>query len=105
MSRIASGRERLAVLLGEEEARPAVVLARARALERHHLPERLGAVADQHVLLAATELAEVRSRKVDAAPLRVLGHVAQDVGQLEGEAELDRVLPGRRVAVAEDLDA
>src|SRR5207245_9014176 len=56
------GRERLAVLLGEEEARPAVVLARARALEGHHLPERLGAAAGPHVLLAAAVAPQVRGR-------------------------------------------
>src|SRR5438046_9401074 len=59
------GRERLPVLLGEEETRPAVVLARARALEGHHLPERLGAVADQHGLLAAPDTAQVGTRAGD----------------------------------------
>src|SRR5213078_3802805 len=41
-------RERLPILLRDEEARAAVVLARTRALERHHLAERLRAVADEH---------------------------------------------------------
>src|SRR5262245_10423690 len=99
------GRERLPVLLGDQEARPPVVLACARALERHHLPERRRAVADEHVLLAAAEAAEVRTREIDASPACVLGDVAQDVRQLEGEPELGRVLPCRGVPVAEDLDA
>src|SRR5579862_2670289 len=98
-------RERLAILLGEEEARAPVVLACARALERHHLAERLRAVTDEHVLLAAPEAAEVGARQVDATAARVLRDVAQDVRQLEREPELDRVLARRRALVAEDLDA
>src|SRR5207249_3320067 len=56
-------------------------------------------------LLAALEPAEVRAREVDTTAERVLGHVAQDVRQLEGEPELDRVLARGGVPVAEDLDA
>src|SRR5262245_18861750 len=79
------GGERLPVLLPDQEARPPVVPARARALERHHLAERRRAVADEHVLLAAAEAAKVGAREIDAPPARVLGDVAQDVRQLEGE--------------------
>src|SRR4030095_6654001 len=96
--------QRRPILLGEEEARAAVVLTRARALERHHLAEALGEAAREQVLLRDAEAAEVLARQVDASPRRVLGHVAEDVRQLEGEPELDRVLARRGILVAEDLD-
>jgi hypothetical protein len=37
--------------------------------------------------------------------LQIAAHVAQDVGELQGDTEVDRVLPRRRLAVAEDVEA
>jgi hypothetical protein len=41
-------------------------------------------------------------RKVDAAGLGVFEHIARDVRELHGDAEVDRVTPGARVADAEN---
>src|SRR5581483_9399388 len=99
------GRERAAVLLGEREARPPVVFPGTRALEGHHPAEGLGAAAGEHVGLGAAEATEVLLRQVDAAARGVLGDVAQDVGELEGQPEVHRIVARRGVRVAEDLDA
>ena len=52
--------------------------------------------------LAAGQLGE---GQINAPALGVGADVPQDVGQLEGLAEVDRVVAAGRVAVAEDLDA
>ena len=80
------------------------MLARPRALERHDAAESVGAVAREHVVLPASETPEVLARQVDAAAPPVLGDIAQDVRELEGEPEMHRVLASRRILVAEDLD-
>src|SRR5204862_5389543 len=97
-------RERRPVLLGEQEPGAPVVLARPRALERHDAAESVGTVAREHVVLPASETPEVLARQVDAAAPPVLGDIAQDVRELEGEPEMHRVLASRRILVAEDPD-
>ena len=80
-----------------------VVLARARGLEREqrlHLG-RADAVARVQRLRAEipfgdAEAREIVERQVDAAAREVAGDVAQDVGQLQRDAEIDRVLLARR---------
>ena len=49
------------------------------------------------------ETLEFVGRQVDAAAARILADVANDVGELEGEAEIVGVLQGAPVFVAEDL--
>ena len=44
-------------------------------------------------------------RQVEAAARQIGRHVAQDVGQLEGQAQFLGVAAGARILVAEDLDA
>ncbi len=55
-------------------------------------------------LLRVAEALEFFQRKVDAVAGEVFLDVPQDVGELHGEAEVDGVFPGFRVAVAEYLE-
>ncbi len=48
---------------------------------------------------------EIFQRKIDAIAARILCHVAQNVGELEGDARLFGQLLGARIGVAEDPDA
>ena len=57
------------------------------------------------VVFAAAVGTEILLRNVDATLLEIAPHVAQDVGQLQGDAEVDRVLLRRRLAAAEDVEA
>src|ERR1041384_5795660 len=56
---------------------------------------RVGEVRGRHV-----EALELVHRQVDAVLARVLAHVADDVGELEGDAEVARVLEGPRATSA-----
>src|SRR4030095_12266871 len=101
--------------LGREEAprvarrkrgpRALVVLAGARGLEGHEIHELRGVAALGQVLGGHSEAAQVGLGQVDAPDARVRVHVAQDVGELQGDAQVHRVLPRARIGVAEDLDA
>ncbi len=48
---------------------------------------------------------EIFEGKIDAAALEIFTNVAQDVGELEGDAGFLRELFGAQVGVAEDADA
>ena len=49
------------------------------------------------------EALQVLLREVDASAARILADVADDVGQLECDAQVARIAPGRRIGVTEDL--
>ena len=49
------------------------------------------------------ELLQFIQRQVDAAAPRIFADVADDVGELEGDAQVVRVLQGLAVGVAENL--
>ena len=82
-----------------------VVAARASRLSRHHLDESRRVAASGEVVRAHVELPQVFLGQVHAAGPRIDLHVAQDVGELQRDAEVHCVVPRARVAVAEDLDA
>ena len=66
----------------------------------------LGAVAQGGQVFDADAVAvELVEGEIDAAALGVFAHVAQDVGELEGEAGFFGELFGAGVGVAEDADA
>ena len=57
------------------------------------------------IVFAAAVGAQILLRNIDATLLEITPHVAQDVGELQGDAEIDRVLLRRRLAAAEDVEA
>src|SRR5262245_12440171 len=98
-------RERATILGSEGSPRAQVVGACASALERHQRTHTCGVPAGEQLLLVAAEVSQVLERKVDAAAGAVLAHVAQDVGELERDAEVARIVRGGGMPAAEDLDA
>src|SRR6267378_6989820 len=79
----------------------------AGGLECEQLAQRRWRVATrrrQKLGFADPEAGEIFLRQVDTAPDRVVGDVPQDVGELQGQPQLYRVLPRPRVRVLEDLD-
>jgi hypothetical protein len=54
---------------------------------------------------AAAEAAQFVLRQVDAAVIEVGLHVAHDVGELQGDPEVHRVVAPARMAAAEDVQA
>ncbi len=44
------------------------------------------------IVFAAAVGTEILLRNIDAALLEIAPHIAQDVGELQGDAEIDRVL-------------
>src|SRR5262245_79510 len=99
------GRERTAILGREGPARAQVVGASPTALERHQRAHSWGVAAGEELLLVAAEVPQILERQVDAAAGAVLAHVAQDVGELERDAEVVRIVHGGGMPAAEDLDA
>ena len=83
----------------------AVVRVRAVGLEAHQPDERRRVPPAGELVLRVPEPPDLVERQVDAAPLGVRAEVAHDVRQLERDAQVDRVVPGPGVRVAEDLDA
>ena len=82
-----------------------VVRVRAVGLEAHQPDERRRVPPVDELVLGVPEPPDLVERQVDAAPLGVRAEVAHDVRQLERDSQVDRVVPGPRVRVAEDLDA
>ena len=82
-----------------------VILACARRLCRHQLDES-GRIAPRgEILRADVEAAQILLGQVDAPRTRVDLDVAQDIRELQRDAEVHRVIAGAGIAVAEDLDA
>ncbi len=65
----------------------------------------LGVVADfaLEVVNGVAEALEIFQGEVDAVSAEVFLDVPEDVGELHGEAEVDGVIPGPGVTVAENL--
>src|SRR5262249_52206912 len=99
------GRERDAILGRERRRSSQIVSACPATLESHQGSDASRVVAAEDVVLAAVEAPQVLERQIDAAAAAVLRDVAQYVGELKGDAEVDRVVARARVAMAEDLDA
>ena len=57
------------------------------------------------IRFGAPEAPQVLQRQVDAASGQIVPHVANDVGQLQGQPEVDGVLPRLGAATPENLDA
>src|SRR6266568_1745920 len=74
----------------------------ALGLELHQPGEVLGVAPVQDVRGGDLELPELVHREIDAALARVFAHVADDVGELEREAEPLGVVERPWIAVAED---
>ena len=77
---------------GRAVDRAPVEVARALALERDQPPHRIGHPAGRQILDRAAGGREVLERQVDAAALEVVLDVAEDVGQLQRDAEVQRVV-------------
>ncbi len=50
------------------------------------------------------EVRQVLERQIDAAARRIFAHVANYIGQLEGDAELFRIDSRGLIAIAENLN-
>ena len=82
-----------------------IKIARACALERHQAAHRFGHDAFRQIVHVTAVRGKVLERQIHAASREVVGDVAQDVRELEGDAEVDGVIPGPVVPAAEDPDA
>ena len=89
---IRPGRCDAAIARGQRGERLVVELARALHLERHQRLElRRHAAAANSSALGDAEARQLVLRQVDAAAARVFADIADDVGELEGDAEIARV--------------
>src|SRR6516165_5948682 len=77
--------------------------AGARHLVRHQRSESGRDAALEHVSGRHAEALELVLRKIDAAAARIFANVADDVGELKGDAEVARIVAGCWIAVAEDF--
>ena len=57
------------------------------------------------IVLGATEAPQILDRDVHAVALEIGRHVADDIRQLQRDAQIDRVIAGLQIAISEDLDA
>ena len=80
-----------------------VELAGAGGLEGHQLAEVVGVLGVEDLPGRHVEALQLVDRQVDATAAGVLAHVADDVGELEGKAEVVGVFERLAVGVAEDL--
>ena len=65
----------------------------------------VGDVSGREVRLAHGELRHVGLRQVDATTLEIAHHVPNDIGDLQGEPELGRILAGQVAPAAENFHA
>ena len=75
------------------------------ALVGKQAPHRLGHLAGANVVFGHAEAREIFLRQVDPSVGEVDADVADDVGQLQREPEVERIVARPRVAAPEDLDA
>src|SRR5262245_48291542 len=94
-----------AVLGREGPAGAQVVRARPPALEGHQRTDARRVASREELLLVAGEARQVVEREVEPPAGGVLGDVAQDVRELECDAEIAGVVGCGGVPAAEDLDA
>ena len=100
------GRHQPPPILGRQRVLRALVeIARAAAFERYQLPDRFGDDPGGEVVHCTSMRPQVVERQVDAPPLEIGLDVAQDVGQLQRDAEVERVVGRPRAATAEDPEA
>ncbi len=74
-------------------------------LKREQPPNVVGDHPGTQVVLGAAEALQILDRDVHAAALEIGRHVADDIRQLQRDAEIDRVVAGLQIAISEDLDA
>src|SRR5262245_59394635 len=94
-----------AILWRQRAARAQVEGARPAALEPPERPHARRVAAREHLVLGAAEARQVLQRQVETAPGGVLAYVAQDVGELERDPEIARVVGRAGAVMPEDLDA
>ncbi len=97
------GRCATAILGGQLADGPLVPRPRTRDLVGHQRAKSRARLAFQQVGFGDAMTGELVLRQIDAAAARVLADVTDDVRELEGDAEIPRVLPRCRVGVAEDF--
>src|SRR5206468_7299823 len=94
---------RAPITTGERCQRLRVTGSRALDLVRHELLERGRDLAPENIRVADAKPPQFILWQVDARALRVLADVADDVGELEGDAEVAGIGARGWVFVAEDL--
>src|SRR3954467_13884736 len=82
--------------------RPLIKFPRPAAPEFEQGPHRGRDDAGGEIVDGAAAGGEIVERQVDAAALEIAPHIPQDVGQLQGDAEVQRVVAGALVAAAPD---
>ncbi len=84
----------------------AIELPRPVDLERQQLADVFGHDAGPEIGLGASETLKILAWECTSRPRSQIGrHVADDIGQLQRDAEIDRVVARLQIAIAENLDA
>ena len=99
------GEEARAVFFGEMAPGLRVIAPGAFALKGHQVDKGRVVGAGKEVLFGVPKAMEVFGGQVNAVLQGIGPDVPEDVGKLEGDAQVDRVVPGGGIAVAEDFDA
>ena len=75
----------------------------AFGLEAHQRHKAVRVFAVQNLVRLHVKLLQLVDGDVDASAHRILAHIADDVGELEGQAQLVRVLRGGVLGLAKDM--
>src|ERR1043166_5818266 len=76
-----------------------------RGFKFHQTEERFIVFPETEIFLRIAETGEILLRQINSSVAQVFSDIADDVGHLERQAELDRVSGAGRIAVPENLDA
>ena len=98
----------MAILGGALVGGALVKLSCPSALERDHTPDRFGdgSLGSSPQFGNRTALRrQIFKGKIDPPPLEIRGDVAEDVGQLERDTKIERVVIRPRIGAAENADA
>src|SRR6266511_1231153 len=82
-----------------------IIASRPLAFELHHFAEIVVYLPARQVALRVTEQPQVLLWQIDAPARGVLFQIAQDVSQLQGDAEVDGVILRAQASISEDLYA
>src|SRR5690349_8980274 len=96
---------RTAVLGRQRLTRLAVEVARPCGEAPGGLPESRRVLQVQNLLRSDAPPLQFFGRDINPSAFRVSAHVAEDVGELKGLAEINRVVAAARVLITEDFDA
>ena len=96
---------RTPVFAREEAAARREIFVRATRLKLHEPDESIVVDAGSQVFFGIVEPRHVFPGQINAAVGEIFRHVAQDVGDLEGEPKLDRIFAAGRILVTKNFNA